>query len=181
MSDEGYPVNAEALKPSKLLRLDAATFIHLLHRSNETCFRLMAHMSRRLRWQLNEIDRLTLHTASFRFINFLLDPPPKCRGDEGEIRLNMPKHILASRLSIKPETFSRILSRLSDEGLIRTQRDAVHLLDEQGLRDRLQTLLGGSFPDAPTAGETIIEDVWRFCDRNPQVDDITLVCFGRSR
>ncbi len=141
MNDEGYPVNAEALKSSILLAFDAPTFIQLLRESNETCFRLMANMSQRLRWQLNEIDRLTLHTASFRFISFLLDPPPRCQGENGEVRLNMPKHVLASRLSIKPETFSRLLARLSDEGLIEAKRDAVLLRDVQGLRERLQNLL----------------------------------------
>jgi CRP-like cAMP-binding protein len=140
MERDGYPVNAEALEASELLGFKAATFLKLLKESNDSCLRLMANMSQRLRWQLNEIDRLTLHSATFRFINFLLDPPASCRVNAGEVRLNVPKSVLASRLSIQPETFSRILSRLTGAGLIEVRREALKLLDVEALRDRVRDL-----------------------------------------
>ena len=140
MGKHGYPVNADVLVASELLGFDAHVFMDLLKQSNETCLRLMADMSVRLRSQVNEIDRLTLHSATFRFINYLLDPPPNCMVSAEEIRLNVPKSVLASRLSIQPETFSRILSRLANAGLIEVRRESIRLLDTASLQARLQDL-----------------------------------------
>jgi hypothetical protein len=40
--------------------------------------RLMAGMSRRLRQQVDEIDRLTLHNATYRLATYLLQQPAVC-------------------------------------------------------------------------------------------------------
>ncbi|MGA8262711.1 MAG: Crp/Fnr family transcriptional regulator [Arenicellales bacterium] len=135
---QGYPVNAEALMPTRLLGFDAPAFLGLLKQSNESCLKLLGVMSRRLRWQLNEIDRLALHNATSRFVDFIFNP-----GDEGvsngkRIELDVPKNVLASRLSIKPETFSRILARLSAAGMIKVEKQAITLLDTEGLRQQLE-------------------------------------------
>lgn len=133
----GYPVNSAAIEPSELLGFDAPAFLSLLRQSNESCLRLMAVMTRRLRWQLNEIDRLTLHDATSRFVSYILAPGPGDIGNGKRIELNAPKNVLASRLSIQPETFSRILSRLSAAGAIKVDRQAITLLDVEQLRTQL--------------------------------------------
>ena len=51
-----------------------------------------------------------------------------------DIHLSTPKNIIASRLSIKPETFSRILLQLSKQGLIEINGNDITLLDVDGLR-----------------------------------------------
>ena len=38
--------------------------------------------------------------------------------DEATIRLSLPRHVIASRLSITPETLSRLIRNMTDEGLI---------------------------------------------------------------
>lgn len=136
----GYPVNADALEPTRLLGFDALTFLGLLRQSNESCLQLMAIMSRRLRWQLNEIDRLTLHNATSRFVDFVFNPGNDGVADGKRIELNVPKNVLASRLSIKPETFSRILARLSSAGVIKVDKQAITLLDAEGLRRQVKAL-----------------------------------------
>ncbi len=130
----GYPVSAEALAPSEVLGFDSATMVTLMRGSIDTCFRMMAAMSRRLRQQVEEIDRLTLHNATFRLATFLLQQIPKGVVESPELVLTLPKHELASRLGVQPETFSRILARLARDGLIRTERHSIVLLDIDGLR-----------------------------------------------
>ncbi|MGZ8189322.1 MAG: helix-turn-helix domain-containing protein [Methylosarcina sp.] len=49
-----------------------------------------------------------------------------------------PKQILASRLSVRPETFSRILQQLSRKGLISVQGKTVEVLDIKALRRELK-------------------------------------------
>jgi CRP-like cAMP-binding protein len=137
--ESGYPVNADAIVPTRLLAFDAGTFLDLLRKSNESCLQLMAVMSRRLRAHVNEIDRLALQNATCRFIGYILDAADKEEVQDNRVELEVPKNVLASRLSIQPETFSRILSRLSSAGLIKTDRNAITLLDINKLHDHLKT------------------------------------------
>jgi len=46
----------------------------------------------------------------------------------------MPRHVIASRLSIKPETLSRLLRALTDEGLISIEDRLVFIHRLSGLR-----------------------------------------------
>lgn len=134
----GYPVNAEAIAPTRLLGFDATAFLDLLKHSNESCLAILSVMARRLRFQVNEIDRLALQNATARFIGYILNPGGGEEIYDGKrIDLNVPKNVLASRLSIQPETFSRILSRLSSAGLIKVEKQAVTLLDVEGLRNQV--------------------------------------------
>lgn len=135
----GYPVHADALVATQLIGFDTGVFLALLRESNETCFELMSVMTRRLRAHVNEIDRLALQNATTRFIGYILNAAGDDDPSGQRVDLTVPKHVLASRLSIQPETFSRILSRLAGAGLIRVHRQAITLLDLDGLQQLLKT------------------------------------------
>ena len=135
----GYPVHAEAIDASEVLSFDNRGFKALLSDSVDTCFRLMAAMSRRLHRQINEIDRLTLHNATFRLVSYLLQEVPDDVLASPNVRLTTTKHVIASRLSIQPETFSRILARLHQQGLIDVQGNTVVLRDIDALRKMIQS------------------------------------------
>ncbi len=134
MKKRVYPVNAEALVKSRVLAVDSATFLQILYDSRETCFRLMADMSYRLHTFVNEIDNLTLQNATFRLVNYLLRQIADCNASTATIKLTSSKQILASRLSIKPETFSRILKTLNQRGLLEVNGSTIRLLDVRRLR-----------------------------------------------
>ena len=91
-------------------------------------------MSRRLHCHIAEIDRLTLHSATFRVATYLLDQLPSTQIGVSKVKLDTPKHIIAARLSITPETLSRSFAKLSREGLIKVQDNAVTLNDVEKLR-----------------------------------------------
>lgn len=137
MQAKRYPVSAQALVDTELYSFDMKGFRKILEESQQTCFRLMAGMSRRLHARINEISNLTLHNATYRLVVFLLDQLPEDAIELAEIHLSTPKSVIASRLSIQPETFSRILTRLAAAGLIEVKGNDISLLDVQGLRDLL--------------------------------------------
>ena len=134
----GYPVSAEALLPSVLLGFDSQVMRGVLRESVDTCFRVLASMSRRLRQQVDEIERLTLHSAVSRLAGYLVEQVPGGVPVSSEVHLTAPKNIIASRLGIQPETFSRVAARLMRDGLIRVRGQDVVLLDVEGLRARAE-------------------------------------------
>lgn len=132
----GYPVNAEAIDPVDLIGFDSESFRHLLRNSIDTCFRVMTDLSLRLRRRVDEIERLTLQNATCRLVSYLLEEIPSAQHDSAaEVELSVPKHILASRLSVKPETFSRVLLRLTRKGLIEVHGHTITLPDVSRLRE----------------------------------------------
>ena len=131
--DGQYPVHAVALKPSVVVGINGPHYMGLLRESSDLCIRLMGLMSRRMHWLLNEVDRLTLHNATFRLADYLLEMY-ESGGQNPVINLAAPKHVIASRLSIKPETFSRILKRLSGNELISVGDHSIELLNVEELQ-----------------------------------------------
>ena len=129
-----YPVTATALTGSIVWGVDAGTYEGILRQSTDACFAVMAQMSRRLHWQIAEIDRLTLHNAAFRVIAYLLDQVPSTDLDSSVIHLDTPKHVIASRLSITPETLSRSFARLGREGFLDIEDNAIRINDIEKLR-----------------------------------------------
>lgn len=125
-----YPVCAGALTAAELISLDARDFSQMLRESVETCFMMLGSLSQRLRGLIGEIDNLTMHTASSRVARYLLAKvPPDRRG----LTLDVRKGVLASRLSIQPETFSRVIKDLGRRGIIEVQGAQVTILDRATL------------------------------------------------
>jgi len=127
-----YPVNASALGPCRLMSFDNGVFLDLLRDSVDTCFRVMGAMSQRLRGLIKEIDDLTLQSATSRVSALLLEQLQQ--GDGPEFVLSAPKGVLASRLSVQPETFSRILHNLSEQRILRVKGSRIEVLDAEALQ-----------------------------------------------
>jgi CRP-like cAMP-binding protein len=127
-----YPVCSAALSQVELIGIHAGDFADMLRESVDTCFLLLGTLSKRLRGLIGEIDNLTLHTATSRVARYLLCHLPP---DQRTLDLGVRKSVLASRLSIKPETFSRIEKGLSEKGVIEVQGSRVTILDQQALEE----------------------------------------------
>lgn len=129
-----YPIHASALSESVVLAFPNKVFREILRESVDTCFRLMADMSAWLKKQLSEIDALTLQNATLRFSNYLLQQVPRNHNGSATITLEAAKHVIASRLSIQPESLSRILRNMQREGLLTTQGNEIVIHDIEALR-----------------------------------------------
>lgn len=130
-----YPVNAQALADTKLYAIKNRAFMELLRGSVDLCFNVMADISMRLKRHLNEIDALTLQNATLRVVNYLSYLIPNCAEAAVQITLPAAKNVVASRLSVTPETFSRILHTLSDKGLITVDGLLIQIHDVEKLRN----------------------------------------------
>jgi CRP-like cAMP-binding protein len=118
MESPGYPVSAVAAMKSMVVRFSSREYLAILRESPETCLRMLGHVSQRLHMRIREIEYLTLESATHRLVRHLESRLPPGDAGPAEITLQESRQELASRLSMKPETLSRILRHLSDAGAI---------------------------------------------------------------
>ncbi len=121
MDTGNYVATAQAVLPTQLLMLSNVTYTRLIRENTETALALLAALSIRMHQRLNEIEILSLKNATHRVIRYILAQAlrscSKCNTPSFE--LQMAKRLVAGHLSIQPETFSRIIHHLSDEGIIK--------------------------------------------------------------
>ncbi len=138
MQPEAYPLTAEAIDEVALLEFPNEGFRALVAQSGCLALLLLGALSQRLHLMVGEIDRLSLHKATYRLVLYLLEKlESPCGAGErsgGHLILEAPKYVIASRLSITPETLSRTLGQLQKQGLVELQGDQLRILDEAGLR-----------------------------------------------
>jgi len=137
MQTQHYPVHAQAITNCQLVQIQMDTFRQLLDQSSGTCMKILATMSQRLHGSIQEIDQLTLQNATMRVIQFMLQDASSSTQLPYVIQWTAPKATLASRLSVRPETFSRILKQLTREGLIQVQGKTISILNLDALRQYL--------------------------------------------
>lgn len=119
-----YPVCASALTDSELLSLNSKDFVAMLRESVDTCFLLMGDMSQRLHGLIKEIDDLSLQSGTRRVATYLLN---LAGSTTDSFELDIPKGVMASRLSLKPETFSRIIRNLHERGILTVTRRSIEI------------------------------------------------------
>ena len=118
MSEAKYPVTAEALSDSVVYRIPNAAYRDLLQGSSDACMRLLSDVCYHLHQRVREIEQLTIQNARSRLASYLIDHIDESNDDEATVRLDLPRHVIASRLSISPETLSRLLRAMSDDGTL---------------------------------------------------------------
>lgn len=134
MQREAYPLTAEAIDRVELFAFPNAPFRELVTHSGNLALQLLGALSQRLQLMVGEIDRLSLHKATYRLAIYLLEKLEGRHDAEARLTLEAPKYVIASRLSITPETLSRTLGQLQKQGLIKLDGDKLQVLDEAGLR-----------------------------------------------
>jgi CRP/FNR family transcriptional regulator, dissimilatory nitrate respiration regulator len=118
MEGSVYPVSAVAAGRSSVARFANREYVSILRESPDTCLRMLGHLSQRLHMRIREIEYLTLESATHRLVRLIEGRLPPGQDGPTELTLAESRQELASRLSMKPETLSRILRHLSDGGTI---------------------------------------------------------------
>jgi CRP-like cAMP-binding protein len=118
MREHKYPVTCEALEESVLCQIPNKAYLDLIYTNPDACMRLLSDVCRHLHARVREIERLTVQNAHSRLVSYLLDHVVESNDDEATIRLELPRHVIASRLSIMPETLSRLLRQMADDGIL---------------------------------------------------------------
>lgn len=130
---ENFPANAEALEKSTTLFFPRFALLSLIKQNPSFALNLLAILSRRLRNFAARIEDLSLKEVPSRIAAHLLYLSDQKMGS-AELELTITKGQLASLLGTIPETLSRILGRMSGEGLISLKGPHIKILDREGLK-----------------------------------------------
>ena len=133
--DKPYVVLAETLADSLLLAIGKHAVFAELERNPKFARKMLAGLAQRLHRLVHDLEAHTLRSGTQRVIGYLLrDLPGEAAGDPVAIELATSKGVLASRLNITREHFSRILHELSAGGLIEVRGRTIRILDLERLR-----------------------------------------------
>jgi len=131
-----HVVTAQALADSLLLYVSREAVFEELERDPRFARRMIAGLSRRLHDLMGNLEAHLMRSGRQRVIGFLLhECNSEAAGDNPlEVMLPTTKSVVASRLNLTLEHFSRILHELAAEGLIEVRGRKVQIPDLKRLR-----------------------------------------------
>ena len=134
--DRPSPVTAQAIERSRVAFIPKDLIFDLIEHSSQFTFHLLAGLSQRLHHLVADLEAFCLQTSSQRVIGYLLGEARTTDDKRNTARVVLPakKNLIASRLNLTPETFSRTLHHLAEEGLITVSRKKIDIRDVEQLR-----------------------------------------------
>jgi CRP-like cAMP-binding protein len=126
-----HVVTAQALVDSLLLHIQREAVFDELDRDPRFARRMIAGLSRRLHDLIGDLEANSTRSGTQRIIGYLLHACNASSTQDGGIEVTLPatKSVIASRLNLTLEHFSRILHELSAQGLIEVRGRSVHIRD----------------------------------------------------
>ena len=128
-----FPAHAEAMEESRILFFPKESFVDLVRRNPSLALNMLGILSKRLRRFTALIDDLSLKEVPGRLAAYLLYLTTQEK-ESGDIVLPITKTQLASLLGTIPETLSRILAKMTAQGLIETDGRRIRILDRESLK-----------------------------------------------
>jgi len=131
-TDKPYILNAEALANTLLLTVSKQSVLDEISRDPRFCMRMLAGISRRLHGLVHDIESGALHSGVQRVIGYLLrerQADHKHAEPGFTVSLQVSKATVASRLSLTPEYFSKVLHELEAQKLIEIDKRDIRIID----------------------------------------------------
>ncbi len=132
--EKPHMVFAQALSDSLLLHISKTVILDELEKDPKLARKMIAGLSIRLHHLITDVESYSLHSGRQRIIGYLLRD--NMEYDEKSLSITLPtnKGVIASRLNLTQEHFSRILHELSENGLIVVKGRKISIPDVEKLR-----------------------------------------------
>ena len=130
--DMPYMISAQTLTDSLILTVGKAAVLGEIAANPDFSLRMLAGLARRLHGLVKDVEAYTLHSGVQRVIGYLLgDRVSESEVASESITVSLPgsKAAIASRLSLTPEYFSRVLNELETAGLIQVDKRDIRIPD----------------------------------------------------
>jgi CRP-like cAMP-binding protein len=128
-----HTVSADAVADTQLLLIPAAALLDGAAQSGELALQLMSALSRRVHELVADIKAFSLHSGRERVVDYLLQFAAN-GGRARPFTLPAKKSVIASRLNLTPEYFSRILHELISTRAITVNGRQITVLDAARMR-----------------------------------------------
>jgi CRP-like cAMP-binding protein len=133
--EQPHVVTAQTLTDSLLLLVAKDAVFREVERQPRFARHMLAGLSRRMRQLVADLEANSMRSGTERVIGFLLSHCPEApQGAGAEVTLPTTKGVIASRLNLTQEHFSRILHDLAARELIEVRGRVVHIRDVRQLR-----------------------------------------------
>ncbi|MFZ4539648.1 Crp/Fnr family transcriptional regulator [Propionivibrio sp.] len=134
--EKPYMVYAQALSDSLLLHISKAVILDELDKDPKLGRKMIAGLSIRLHHLITDVESYSLHSGRQRIIGYLLRDTVESDANSNSltVMLTTNKGVIASRLNLTQEHFSRILHELSEKGLIVVEGRKISIPDVEKLR-----------------------------------------------
>lgn len=127
-----YIVSATATEDTLLLHVAKPAIYREIHNDPEFACKMLAGLSQRMHSLMCDMESFSLRSGTQRVAGYLLKELPE--EESGQLTLPATKAVLASRLNLTPEHFSRILADLCTQQMITFKGRKVQVLDVPALR-----------------------------------------------
>ncbi len=119
-----YPASAAALEQSGIIAIRCDSFWKMMDKPASRNNFLRA-MFEKLRFLTEQIHYLSSHDVEERFFRFIISN----YGKKYSYKITLPKKDIASAVGTIPETFSRLLLRLTKTGIIAWEKETLKIKD----------------------------------------------------
>ena len=137
-----YPANAMSISDyTEAILISAKPFLSFLENNSGLCFKLLSNLSKRLRFQTEHIESISLQDITKRLSVYIIhefeikNKDLKSKPDNTNyIDLTISKYDLASFLGTIIETLSRTFKKLQDENIIQVHGKRIEIIDLKKLK-----------------------------------------------
>lgn len=130
--DKAYIVSAQALADTMLLHVSKAVLFAEIDSQPGFARKMLGGLSQRLHSLMGDVEAYSLRSGTQRVIGYLLKDGGTHQ-DGRQFRLETSKTVIASRLNLTPEHFSRILHDLGSNGFIKVKGREITIMDADKL------------------------------------------------
>ena len=138
--NNSYAVTAVAATRARVARIANRDYLSVLRECPAACLSMLGQLADRVGRHVQQIECTTLDPATDRLVRLIEDRMPSEGDGPHVVRFDETRQELASFLSMKPETLSRVLRHLGAGGVVVVRGRDVHVPS----RGRLLSLLGGA-------------------------------------
>lgn len=129
------PVSALAMTPCQVLVFPGTHIEEYMRHSPHVLLNIVRVLNNRLMHSYRMIEDLGLRSIQQRVASFLLHAARSGGGQEIRVMLSVSRLEVSKILGTTPETISRVLAHMCQDGLIEARGREIAILDRQGLED----------------------------------------------
>jgi CRP/FNR family transcriptional regulator len=140
VTSQAFPATVTALEPVVVWAIPAGALMHLVNKHPALALAVIRRLGERVLYYAGLVEDLSLRSVEARLASTLLR-----HADERDGQMVVPRRDwatydeMAVRLGTVRDVLSRALKTLESEGLLRVEKQAILLLDPQGLAGRGDT------------------------------------------